>query len=94
MEKTDGKSDACGLRTNLDYEDALKDFFERRTKMRTVYTYQNAYIRVNTVRMIINRAEEKQMASILYLCRNQDVQALEIIAIEKYIEEEEANEDD
>ena len=89
--------------------------------MKTVYTYKNAYIRVNnttedkinavkrwmdlgedrehiifidTVMMNIYCAEEKKMATIILLCRDENVQALEVVAIEKCVEEEEANEDD
>ena len=132
MEKADGKSDACGLHiekdiselakhmVGFDYEEALEKFLKRRSKMKTVYTYQNAYIRANcttkdkiaavqrwvelgenrehiifidTVLMNIYRAEEKKMESIMYLCRAENVQALEIIAVEKYVEEDNSNEE-
>lgn len=115
MEKADGKLDACGLHTSWDYEEALEKFLKRRSKMKAIYSYKDAYIRANcttedkidavrrwmglgesrehiifldTVLMNIYRAEKLEMERIMRLCRAEDVQALEIIAIEKYVEED------
>ena len=49
---------------------------------------------LDTVLMNIYRAEKLEMERIMRLCRAENVQALEVVAIEKYVEEEEANEDD
>ena len=127
MGKADGKSDICGLHTEKDiselakhmvgwdYEEALEKFLKRRSKMKTVYTYKDAYIRANrttedkiaavkrwielgedrehiifidTLNMNTFRVEEAKMDSIMYMCRTEDIQAIEIIARGKYVEED------